>query len=316
MRQNRLSPLVAISFAALVILTLGPGRLRAEDQQAPGNAALSQPETKPVDASQYVGAETCKTCHEDVYNDYMKSPHAATLGSKKGPAFQGCEACHGPGKAHAESADPSKIFTFKNATAKEASERCLACHSLGEEHADFLRSEHLQNGVGCIQCHSPHFAKDPEHLLKAKQPQLCYGCHLDVSAQFERPFHHRVNEGLVQCSDCHNPHGSFLPHQLHSTAAQDAVCIKCHTEKQGPFVYEHPPVKVEGCTSCHTPHGSSNPRLLKVTQVNILCLQCHAFATEGAPATPTFHNQAQKYQACTMCHVAIHGSNLDPFFFK
>jgi hypothetical protein len=20
------------------------------------------------------------------------------------------------------------------------------------------------------------------------------------------PFHHRVNEGLIQCTDCHNPH--------------------------------------------------------------------------------------------------------------
>ncbi len=25
------------------------------------------------------------------------------------------------------------------------------------------------------------------------------------------PFHHRVNEGLVQCTDCHNPHAAPLP---------------------------------------------------------------------------------------------------------
>lgn len=317
MRQKRLSTLAAVALAALFCLTLGSGRSRAADPAVQGSAVQSQPETSAANPSQYVGAETCKTCHEDVYNDYMKSPHAATIGSKKGPAFQGCEGCHGPGRAHAESGDPSKIFTFKDATAKETSERCLSCHTLGEEHSNFLRSEHMKNEVGCIQCHSPHFAKSPEHLLKASQPQLCYGCHLDIKQQFDRPFHHRVNEGLVQCSDCHNPHGSFGPHQLRSTAAQDAVCVKCHTEKQGPFVYEHPPVKVEGCVSCHTPHGSANPRLLKVAQVNILCLQCHSVTMgAGAPATPTFHNQAQKYQACTLCHVAIHGSNFDPDFFK
>jgi hypothetical protein len=66
-----------------------------------------------------------------------------------------------------------------------------------------------------------------------------------------------------------------------------------------------------------TPHGSANPRLLKRSQVNLLCLECHAFTVDpGAPATPTFDNQAQKYQACTMCPVAIHGSNFDQWFFK
>ena len=96
--------------------------------------------------------------------------------------------------------------------------------------------------------------------MKEKQPLLCYTCHLETKQQFNRTFHHRVNEGLVQCSDCHNPHGGFLNRQLRATASQDAVCFKCHTEKAGPFVYEHPPVKIEGCASCHIPHGSSNPR--------------------------------------------------------
>ena len=27
---------------------------------------------------------------------------------------------------------------------------------------------------------------------------------------------------------------------------------------------------------------------------------------------PSFHNQATKYQACTLCHTQIHGSNFDP----
>jgi hypothetical protein len=57
---------------------------------------------------------------------------------------------------------------------------------------------------------------------------------------------------------------------------------------------------------------------LKRSQVNLLCLECHSFTVDpaGGPATPTFHNQAQKYQACTLCHTRIHGSNFDRFFFK
>ncbi len=61
------------------------------------------------------------------------------------------------------------------------------------------------------------------------------------------PFHHRVNERLVQCSDCHNPHGTVEAKQVRTSAAQDAVCYTCHADKRGPFVFEHEPVKVEGC---------------------------------------------------------------------
>ena len=280
--------------------------------------------TRATDASLYVGTETCKTCHEDMpskdfYKNYEASPHfVTTLDTKKGPEWHGCESCHGPGKAHVEGGgDKTKIFSFKGVSAAEASARCLDCHQTGQEHSNFARSAHLQNNVGCNDCHSPHHARESQFLMKEKTPQLCYGCHLETKQQFTRTFHHRVNEGLVQCSDCHNPHGGFQSRQLRVTASQDTTCFKCHSDKAGPFVFEHAPVKTEGCVSCHTPHGNSNPRLLKRAQVNLLCLECHAFSADaGAPATPTFHNQAQKYQACTMCHTSIHGSNTDQFFFK
>ncbi len=86
--------------------------------------------------------------------------------------------------------------------------------------------------------------------------------------------------------------------------------MKCHTETAGPFVFEHPAVKVEGCTSCHSPHGSQNARLLAKSNVNTLCLQCHTVNDNfSAPEIPSFHNQAVQYQACTICHTQIHGSN-------
>ncbi|MBI1941936.1 MAG: cytochrome C, partial [Acidobacteria bacterium] len=122
---------------------------------------------------------------------------------------------------------------------------------------------------------------------------------------------------MVKCTDCHNQHGGFLTKQLRSTAAQDAVCFKCHVDKAGPFVFEHAPVKTEGCIACHTPHGSSNPRLLKRSQVNLLCLECHTITIDSpVPGLPSFHNQSQKYQACTLCHMAIHGSNFSSVFFR
>jgi DmsE family decaheme c-type cytochrome len=326
MRNLEKAGIVQALFLCLFVAALAvPARAQENAGKGKQTARSSIPTAAhPADASQYVGAETCKSCHEDLptkgfYKAFEDSRHyLTTLDTKKGPEWHGCEACHGPGKEHVEGGgDKSKIFIFKDASAKESSERCLACHTYGEEHSNFGRAAHLQNNVGCTDCHSPHHAKESQGLMKEAQPKLCYGCHLEVKQQFSRTFHHRVNEGLVQCTDCHNPHGGFLTRQLRATAAQDTVCFKCHQDKAGPFVYEHPVVKTEGCVSCHIPHGSANARLLKRSQVNLLCLECHSFTVDQPiPVLPSFHNQAQKYQACTLCHTQIHGSNFDQFFFK
>lgn len=306
-------------FLLLPFLVLSAVQVQARDvgQSATQTSAASQ--TK--ESGQYVGAETCKGCHEDIFKATEQTPHYK-MGFRPGAPGKGvnCEGCHGPGAAHVEGGgDKSKIIVFENLSMEEANKRCLSCHSYGNEHANFSRSAHASNDIGCISCHSPHHPKTERALLVEKQPQLCYQCHTEVKAEFSRPYRHRVNQGLVQCTDCHNEHGGFLPKQLRASASQDQVCFKCHTEKKGPFVYQHLPVATEGCTSCHTPHGSTNPRLLRVSQVNLLCLQCHTLALSNVPSQPPIgpaHNQSQKYQACTMCHAFIHGSNFSEVFFK
>jgi DmsE family decaheme c-type cytochrome len=272
----------------------------------------NQPSAQSKDTSQYVGADTCKTCHEDVYKkQFENTPHFKTTLNQG----HGCESCHGPGSAHVEGGgDVSKIISFKRLSRQDATTRCLSCHGEAHEQRRFAQSPHDSNDIGCLDCHSPHHAKEPQHLLAQRPPQLCYGCHTSAKADFAKPFHHRVEQGLIQCSDCHNVHGTATLRQVRTLPSGDFVCYKCHADKQGPFVYEHVPVKTEGCTSCHTPHGSTNPRLLRVSLINLLCLQCHTFPTQG-PIGP-MHNQSQKYQACTMCHEAIHGSNFSNVFFK
>jgi DmsE family decaheme c-type cytochrome len=320
-------------FEAIFVVTLWAASVagaRADTKPAqPSDTAAANPEKQSGGAadsavSDYVGTETCKSCHENMYDSYEKTPHwKTTLDTKGGPSRQGCEGCHGPGAAHvAGGGDKTKIFIFKEHSAKEIDARCLTCHSSDSKHMNAINSEHAKSGVSCISCHSPHHAQTQEFLLVKAQPVLCYSCHVEIKPAFAQPFHHKVEEGLMSCSDCHDPHGTFKSKQLKTTADQNAICAKCHTETAGPFAFEHPVVKAEGCVACHSPHGSPNARMLNVSNVNILCLQCHsatnltafpnAVSEQGGPV----HNQRAQYTPCTNCHSQIHGSNATFNFFR
>jgi DmsE family decaheme c-type cytochrome len=303
---------------AVSVAAAGNGKPNANQQPATPDKhqASAKKKTSVATPADFVGSETCEICHGEINKKFAENPHSrlAMLHGGKGAT---CESCHGPGREHVEAGGGSleTLFRFGNATPKAVDNKCLECHA--GAHPNFERSAHGAADVSCVRCHSIHKFGSEAALLKVSQPKLCYTCHTDVKPAFAQPFHHRVDEGLVSCSDCHNPHGTFKQTGLRSSAAGDAVCVKCHTEKAGPFVYEHPPVKIEGCGSCHYPHGSPNPRLLTRNNVNTLCLQCHSALNETftAPGTPSFHNMANQYQACTVCHTQIHGSNTHPAFF-
>jgi DmsE family decaheme c-type cytochrome len=264
----------------------------------------------------YVGQETCATCHDASAKEFSSNPHAK-LAEMHGKTGVTCEGCHGPGKAHVEAAgDVTKIFNPAKATAKEVDAKCLSCHQ--GQHANFERTAHGENNVSCISCHSVHHSEDKDQLLKVSETKLCFQCHTDTKAQFNMPFHHKVEEGLLKCSDCHDPHGTSNRKNLRSSSQMDMVCTKCHSETAGPFVYEHDVVRAEGCTACHFAHGGPNPRLLNRANVNTICLQCHSPSpnfTTSQPIGPA-HNQATQYQSCTICHASIHGSNTSSIFFN
>ena len=302
---------------ACLILLAGAGllcapQLRAQaagDQPAP--AAAPAPADKSLPPG-YVGSETCATCHDEVARKFADNPHSK-MALMHGSVGLTCENCHGAGKAHVEvGGDVSKIFNPAKATVKEVDAKCLACHAA--THPEFDRSPHAKAGVGCLNCHSVHAPGVQDHLLKASQPTLCFQCHTDVKPAFSMPFHHRVNEGLIQCNDCHDVHGTFGNNNIKSTADQNAICTKCHTETRGPFVYEHAAVKGEGCMACHTPHGSQNARLLNMPSINNLCNQCHS-----PVAAATVHGMnagSSELTPCISCHTMIHGSNLNQAFLK
>ena len=192
--------LLAIAFAAPIVASA-----QAQPQQSKSDSSqgTNAPAATVSQSSDYVGSETCKACHEDIYNSWEKTPHwKTTLDTKGGPSHQGCEGCHGPGAAHvAGGGDITKIFIFKKHSTKEINERCLTCHASGTQHMHAINSVHAKKRRQLhLRAIRRTMRKKPEFLLVKAQPELCYSCHLQQKPQFDMPFHHRVNEGLVQCT--------------------------------------------------------------------------------------------------------------------
>jgi DmsE family decaheme c-type cytochrome len=262
----------------------------------------------------------CTDCH-DAMKAITTTAHGHGKATKGDIANALCESCHGDGKAHIEGGgDKTKIF--KPVGLEGSNKTCLICHDTATDRISRHAGVHANSpAVNCLTCHSIHASEaHAPHLLVKKQLALCDSCHMTQVASFRnKPYAHRLGRGGMECASCHEPHGLPGKDNLRLTRAGELPCLSCHAEKRGPFVFQHGSVALGDCTTCHEPHGSSNPKQLKRATVAQLCIECHSpiSGTVLGSQPPSFHNlTSPRYQNCTTCHVAVHGSNRDPQLLK
>lgn len=249
-------------------------------------------------------------CHDQVPAQMAQTVHG--LSARGGPS---CQDCHGNGEAHMdEGGDPSLMDPVTE-------QACRSCHQNRDQPELIEREVHHNRGVHCADCHNIHdTATDRQPLLVVPAGELCARCHTAEQARFNRPFGHNLDRaGVMQCISCHDPHGSRNNGALKTNRAGESPCLTCHAEKRGPFVFPHVNGIAGDCMSCHEPHGSSNPMALTRSRVDQLCLECHSPISGGTLGSqpPATHNlRSPRYRQCTVCHVAIHGSNTSPQLLK
>jgi DmsE family decaheme c-type cytochrome len=267
----------------------------------------------------------CRLCHQDITVRFQaENPHNIAARDVDSTNVTGCETCHGGGGLHVSSMNAAMIGRFGQGEALAESSACLGCHAEGPAHADRFTDPHQDNAVACSSCHSVHTSEPATRLLRASANTLCTGCHASEAARFLQPFAHPVDtfqsaSSVVECIDCHSPHGGESAFSLLGDQANQTVCLTCHSDKRGPFAFEHlPMVTGDGCTSCHEPHGSPNPRMLVRSSVSALCLECHTNSISAFGQTPpAFHDlRTMRFQNCTVCHTRIHGSHASPAFLR
>ncbi|MCD4748609.1 MAG: DmsE family decaheme c-type cytochrome [Thermoanaerobaculales bacterium] len=155
---------------------------------------------------------SCKSCHADVYTEFMMPNHHPVLEGK-----MSCSSCH----------DPHLATEMQLRTHTRANDLCYTCHQ--DKEGPFI-FEHVPVVEDCSLCHLPH-GSVAEALLTASEPMLCLQCHelhfhagllspdgpIDVGGtERESPWgEHSMNLGFTsRCSQCHSQiHGTDLPSQ-------------------------------------------------------------------------------------------------------
>jgi DmsE family decaheme c-type cytochrome len=262
----------------------------------------------------YIGSQACINCHRNQAGTFGETLHGdVLLHHPRGENEKlGCEACHGPGSRHAETKEPDggqpgDIIAFGKDAPRPIEERnaiCLSCHEKGDR-TYWKGSAHETQNIACTNCHQLMQKVSPKfQMAKSTEAEVCFQCHKDRRAQFERPSHHPLREGDMTCSSCHNPHGSATDKLLREASVNE-TCYKCHADKRGPFLWEHEPVR-DSCLNCHEPHGAVNENLLKVQRPR-LCQMCHMGVGHGNPGNPMTAQSVNR--SCQNCHTKVHGSN-------
>lgn len=257
----------------------------------------------------HIDPENCKMCHED---------RAKTIGVT-GMGKIDCQTCHGNGSLHADAAgDKSNpgfatIVNPKKLTPENIAKNCLSCHKEGR--LFWKTGVHANKNLSCLSCHNVH-PKNIQRLNKAllirpTETETCFTCHKDKLASVKRSSHMPVKEGKISCATCHDPHGTPTAKNLKAPTVNE-LCYKCHTEKRGPFLWEHAPVR-DNCLTCHDAHGSQHDKMLVAKRPFLLCQRCHITTRHPSSlydaSAVNVENNRVFNRACLNCHSNIHGSN-------
>ena len=189
-----------------------------------------------IAGADFVGSESCETCHETITRDFPTANHARLKAQGDNTKNIGCESCHGPGSLHVKSGGAAHTII----NPRRSPETCFQCHT--EVRASFQLPHHhpvLEGKMSCADCHNPHKGDAVKgggtNMMQAVrgggfallgQNETCFQCHTAQRGPFV--FEH---EALRQgCVSCHSPHGSVNQRML--TERNQNLCLKCHFQQQ------------------------------------------------------------------------------------
>uniref|UniRef100_A0A832I3T3 Doubled CXXCH motif domain-containing protein n=1 Tax=Eiseniibacteriota bacterium TaxID=2212470 RepID=A0A832I3T3_UNCEI len=265
---------------------------------------------EPVAQDRVRESMSCLGCHAGQDSTLAGTAHWTGTVHDGERADVACTDCHAGDRRHWEEDPAAHPMTNPAKVGAPGEARlCATCHQTAHQQNMLEKNVHPVSGVSCSDCHEVHGSEHPA-LLEKPQRALCVECHRQVEGDFARPYRHPVEEGVVQCTDCH---ATLDATTRPLSPAGTNVCLDCHGEFAGPFPYAHRATLDHGtdeggCLTCHEAHGGALPRMLTQPYEAPhapLCAQCHSVPRHFSNP---FHGTSFAGMACNDCHADIHGS--------
>ncbi|MCJ7540358.1 MAG: cytochrome c3 family protein [Desulfobacterales bacterium] len=222
-----------------------------------------------------VADSNCNSCHNPHGSDKNGILFAAV---HKPVSEKKCTECH----AGPESSTPLKVKV-------QGSELCRKCHKDMMDKTFSKNRVHwpLMDNTGCLNCHSPHGAKQ-KMLLKGPVVSVCGRCHSDTvelqKLSIDSPENKKLCEPVKtgNCIICHSPHSSDNVLRMVKSSGME-LCGECHewqthsTHPIGEKIIDQRNKNLTlDCYSCHSGCGTeNNPFLLHFETTHEVCIQCH-----------------------------------------
>lgn len=171
-----------------------------------------------------------------------------------------CFACHSTASVIGGRFEPDKLTVGVT---------CEACHGPGKKHAEAMEASVVQGGVGNEEALGLIF--DPAKVSPADSVDFCGACHgtwwdvkltrvTGISNVRSQPYRLQSSkcwgkgDARITCVACHDPHMPLVQ----EASAYDEKCLNCHVGEAGAkTTKEHPgawcPVKKKNCVTCHMP---------------------------------------------------------------
>ena len=246
-------------------------------------------------AQNYVGSGVCKTCHQSIWDDYMKSGHPWKIQKVEGAPPTYPEGTS-PGVPNPPADKTWNDITYViggygwKARFMDTEGYILTGDSIRQYN---LANEDLGTEAGWVGYDA---AEAP------RKPYTCGGCHTTGWVATGENGPHQDNlpgiygtwtEPGVRCEACHGPASEHVSAPLDSTKrpSTEERCAQCHKrgdpnviDAKGGFIKHHEqyeeliasPHKMFKCQTCHRPHKSTIYDLGGFKGEDATCKTCHS----------------------------------------
>ncbi|MBC8403009.1 MAG: hypothetical protein H8E14_16100, partial [Candidatus Marinimicrobia bacterium] len=256
----------------------------------------------------FAGCEGCRSCHEEVSEEYIAHGKASIGTCTDMPQ---CMDCHG---SHVVlPADDPESSTYPPNLAGTCG-KCHAKPELVEKYNIpdlhpvelFSKSYHAKeladNGnllaATCNDCHGVHDIKvstDPTSTIShSNVSETCGQCHEEIYKEYSQSVHwlalSRGERESASCTDCHGEHEIVDPHDPDSPVSKrrsaEKTCARCHTDERIIDKYGLMAGKVSSYQDSY--HGLA---VIKGDEDAATCFDCHDahFILSASDSRSTIH---------------------------